>query len=613
MTFFPMTPRSRRPSAARRPYPVLPRVEELETRHLPSFTLGPILASGSFPLGITAADLTGNGKQDVVFTNFHQGVSVMLGNGDGTFQAAQLTSLESYSGRVAVADVNGDGKPDLVVTTFNNGSSAGQVAVLLGNGNGTFQAPSDFNVGHNPLGVAIADVNGDGKPDLVVANYFSNTISVLLGNGDGTFAAAQNLATASGPVEVKVADFNGDGKLDIATNDKGSSQITVLYGNGDGTFQAAQNLNLGGTHTDALVVADLNGDGKPDLATDLYGSGKVSVLLSNGNGTFQSPQLISPGASPVSIFAGDFNGDGNMDLATPNSNDTVSVLLSNGNGTFQSPQLYPGTHGLGTTADFNGDGLTDIAVADYSNNTITILLNSATSKYQVKAPAGTTAGQVFSLTVTAQTATGQTDTHYIGTIHFTSSDPSAFLPANYTFTAADKGVHTFIGLALEKAGSETITATDTESSAVTFMAKIKVHAAEATQFQIKAPTSVTAGVPFNVTVTALDAYGNVAVGYIGTVHFTSTDNAAVLPTDYTFQSTDKGKHTFSVTLNTAGSETITVTDTTHSSVIGQAKVTVNSGAAPRASSDPGDSPWTALEAYFAGEAFQKHRLFLSNP
>jgi hypothetical protein len=614
MAFFKMTPRSRRPAGARRALPTLLGVEELETRNLMSFTLGPILSSGSFPLGITAADLTGNGKQDVVFTNWHQGVSVMLGNGDGTFQAAQLTSLESYNGRVAVADVNGDGKPDLVVTTFNNGSSAGQVAVLLGNGNGTFQAPSYFNVGHNPLGVAIADVNGDGKPDLVVANYFSNTISVLLGNGNGTFGAAQNFATANGPVEVKVADLNGDGKLDIATNDKGSSQITVLYGNGDGTFEAAQNLGLGGTHTDALVVADLNGDGKFDLTTDLYGSGKVSVLLGNGNGTFQSPQLISPGATPVSIFAGDFNGDGNMDLATPNSNNTVSVLLSNGNGTFQSPQLYPGTHGLGTTADFNGDGLTDIAVADYSNNTITILLNSATAQYQVKAPGSTTAGQVFKLTVTAETASQQTDTHYIGTVHLTSSDPNAFLPADYTFTAADKGVHTFSGLALEKAGSETITATDTESSAVTFTAKVKVQAAEATHFLIKAPTSVSAGVPFNVTITALDAYGNVAVGYIGTVHFTSTDSAAVLPSDYAFQSTDKGKHTFSVTLNTAGSETITVADTTHSTVSGQVTVTVNNGAAARSARGSADSPWRALEAYFAGEAFEMQSwLLLGQP
>jgi hypothetical protein len=461
MAFFKMTPRSRRPLGARRPLPTLPRVEELETRNLMSFTLGPILSSGSVPLGITATDLTGNGKQDLVFTNFHQGVSVILGNGDGTFGSRQAISLESYSGRVAVADVNGDGKPD--------------------------------------------------------------------------------------------------------------------------------------------------------LATDLYGSGKVSVLLGNGNGTFKSPQLISPGATPVSIFAGDFNGDGNMDLATPTSNDMVSVLLSNGNGTFQSPQLYPGTHGLGTTADFNGDGLTDIAVADYSNNTITILLNSATTQYQVKAPGSTTAGQVFSLTVTAQTASQQTDTHYSGTVHFTSADPNAFLPADYTSTAADKGVHTFTGLALEKAGTETITATDTESSSVTFTAKVHVHAAEATHFLIKAPTSVSARVPFNVTITALDTYGNVAVGYIGTAHFTSTDSSAVLPTDYTFQSTDKGKHTFSVTLNTAGSETITVADTIHSTVSGQVNVTVGSGGAAPASSDPGDSPWTAVEAYFAGEAFEKRRLFVSNP
>ena len=178
---------------------------------------------------------------------------------------------------MAVGDVNGDGKPDLVVP--DGGSNS--VSVLLGNGDGTFQAARSFPVGTNPVHVAVGDFNGDRVQDLAVANYFDFTVSVLLGNGDGTFQAARTFAASSYPWSVSVGDFNGDGKLDLATANFGSTTISVLLGNGDGTFQAAQNFGAG-LGPAFVAVADFNGDGKQDLAVaDYYSAGTVSVLINN--------------------------------------------------------------------------------------------------------------------------------------------------------------------------------------------------------------------------------------------------------------------------------------------------------------------------------------------
>jgi hypothetical protein len=209
-------------------------------------------------------------------------VSVLLGNGDGTFQN-QRTVPVSAPYTVAVADINGDGIPDLTV-----GNSAG-VSLLLANGDSTFRSPSTqpldaFDAGDGP--VSVADVNGDGKPDLVVAAYLDNTVSVLLGSGDGTFQNPHTFAVDY-PYSVAVADVNGDGKPDLVTAN-GYNTVGVLLGNGDGTFQTPRTF-AGGYNPYSVAVADVNGDGKPDLVTAnkaFNGPGTVSVLLGNGDGTF---------------------------------------------------------------------------------------------------------------------------------------------------------------------------------------------------------------------------------------------------------------------------------------------------------------------------------------
>jgi hypothetical protein len=402
--------------------------------------------------------------------------------------------------------------------------------------------------------VTVADVNGDGKPDLLSANWDyhpgSYGVSVLLGNGNGTFQAPQTISLATMPFSVNVADVNGDGKPDLVVGTfSGSSYpysggVSVLLGNGNGTFAAGLNMSLG-VETFLNSLTDINGDGKPDLVTETFKKG-LSVYLGNGDGTFAGPLNTVVSDAHYGVAVGDLNGDGRPDFVVP----------------------------------------------DYSTPTFTVLLGNrnAATHFQVIAPATTTAGGYIPVTVNALTAGNQQDDLYAGTVTLTSSDGKFVSPAPYTFTLADGGSHTFF-VALKTAGNQTITATDTNTSSITGQASVKVVAAAATHFKITAPTSATAGTAFTITVTALDAFGNKATSYRGTVHFTSSDGAASLPGDYTFLAGDKGKHTFSVTLNTTGSQTITGTDTKTGSITGKAKITVNAAAPPpsRAATSSGGS------------------------
>jgi hypothetical protein len=179
------------------------------------------------------------------------------------------------AGQLVIADVNDDGIPDLVAI---NGSRGNSVSVLLGNGDGTFESPRTFAVGPRPDAVAVADVNRDGKPDLVVGNFGSTTVSVLLGNGDGTFQNQQTLTIGRGPSAVAVADVNGDGKPDVIAANQYDNSVSVLLGNGDGTFQKQQTFAIASGRFDnvALAVVDVNGDGKPDIVTGNSAGGALA-------------------------------------------------------------------------------------------------------------------------------------------------------------------------------------------------------------------------------------------------------------------------------------------------------------------------------------------------
>jgi hypothetical protein len=280
----------------------------------------------------------------------------------------------SYPKFIISVDVNKDGKPDVITANYHDSS----ISILLGNGNGTFQTAITYSVGAYPTGLAAGDFNGDGKIDLVVANAINphqsscptcglQGVSVLLGNGDGTFQPSIYYAAASGTAWVSAKDVNGDGIIDIIAAAWQANAVSVLLGNGDGTFRAPINTPVGEV-PHSIAVGDLNADKKPDLAVGNMYSNNVEILLGNGDGTFTAGASYPVGLVPHSICHGDFNGDGKIDLATANINSaSMSVLLGNGDGTFQAAVSYP-TEGVGPTslypADYNGDGITDIAVAN---------------------------------------------------------------------------------------------------------------------------------------------------------------------------------------------------------------------------------------------------------
>ncbi len=328
---------------------------------------------------VAAADLNHDGKLDLVVAGTGGAMVSLLGNGDGTFQQpSQAFPVNSPGGMfVAVGDFNGDGYPDATVA----GKQSGTVAVLVGNGDGTFAQAVNYPVAPQASSLIVTDLNGDGKLDIVAASgtpyviagdHGSGDVSVLLGNGDGSFRAGSVVPAGMTPVAVAAADFNGDHIVDVVTANQGSNDLTYLVGKASGGFQTGVPISLasGGANLpaqpSALLTADFNRDRRPDLAVADYGSGQVTILLAGANGVFSSPLSFSAGNNPSGLAAADFNGDGNLDIAVAdagmNGTGDVMVFAGAGGGFTQSATLAAGSHPVAVVAgDFNHDGKMDLA------------------------------------------------------------------------------------------------------------------------------------------------------------------------------------------------------------------------------------------------------------
>ena len=426
---------------------------------------GSPFATGNGPQAVVSADFNGDGYPDLAVANsMDNTVTVLLGNGSGGFTAASGSpfAVGTNPSSMAVADFNANGNADLVVA--NQGDNT--VTVLLGNGSGGFTpAPgSPFAVGASPQSVAVADFNRDGNADLAVLNNGGNTVTVLLGNGSAGFTAAGGSPFAAGtlPAAVTVGDFNGDGKPDLAIADGigGSGTVTVLLGNGSGGFSAAGGSPFPvGFNPSAIAVGDFNGDGKTDLAVANQGNLDVSILLGNGSGGF-TVTAASPavGTQPVSIAVGDFNGDGKTDLAVANQgSNNITILLGSdvatqlhitqapSNGTAGVPvaklvvQLEDAAGNLisGSTAvtvSSSPAGIAGTLTANAVNGvaTFTNLLFIAANKYTVTASASGLASASTTVTVVASPP---------GTpsVVSVSPNPANGLSPTFALTYADTG------------------------------------------------------------------------------------------------------------------------------------------------------------------------------
>ena len=468
---------------------------------------------------VVTADFNGDGFPDVAYSGARSsdlsqsGFEVMLGSSHGVLGTPTYVSVINCgwpTNWIATGDVNGDGKADIVATVnYNCGSS--EVAVLTGKGTGKFNKPVYYPTGStaNPVDVFLEDVNGDGKPDIVISNS-DGTISILLNKGKGTFGTAivvTSLAALSPHLNaLTFADFNGDGKLDIAAASyypgSYSNDVYVLLGNGDGTFQAPITTVAAPeyTYTNTLAAGDFNKDGKADLLVTLegpcsgwHGSAQYVVLQGKGDGTFTpgSP-VCTAGDFPQYPVIADFNGDGKLDAFIPmlenGGKDPYGPVLleGNGDGTFTrlgesewqwengvEEEVFKGGFYVGSTnrgavvADFNGDGMPDIAALNADNYAIGDYVTFATVMFNATQPVSVSPlNMVFkaqtvgtSKTATVLVTNDQTTTLKINSVTVGGADPGDFPAKSACKSSLNSGFECTISVTFKPTATGTRTAT----------------------------------------------------------------------------------------------------------------------------------------------------------
>ena len=357
---------------------------------------GTFLYKGNYAAGTGVIDIVafkpgGTGTPSLAVTNNNppaSSVAVLRGNGDGSFQAPVYYPVGTNAFGIAAGDFNGDGNPDLAVAAYT--STGGVVSVFLGRSDGTFASKVDYPVPEGPTNVTIGDLNGDHKLDLIVGAETlypgGGAVVVLLGDGDGTFQPGVQYLTGNNPISIVTADFNGDGYLDVAFTNGDVSRVSILLGNGNGTFPVAATYRTGRLPI-AVAAGDVNGDGWPDLAVANYEDNTVGVYLNNGLGTFTLAHTYSVGQQPRGVALSDLNGDHKLDLVVTNGGDnTISILLGNGDGTFTLAHTYSvGSNPYGlAVGDLNGDGKADVVTANTGDDTISVLLGNGDGTFQTQ-------------------------------------------------------------------------------------------------------------------------------------------------------------------------------------------------------------------------------------
>jgi hypothetical protein len=333
------------------------------------------LATGTKPSAVLATSLTGTSVLDLVVANTSDNtLSIFLGNGDGTFAAPTTVAVGNGPVALLAGDFNIDGKTDVAVVNQTDAT----VEILLGNGDGTFTVGQTYAIGNGATAIVGADFNNDGFTDLVIANETDNTLSLLFGNGDGTFKIGTPIPVLGAPIALAKTDFNNDGNADLAVVTNSTKQVLILLGNGNGTFTEKSALTTGNGPS-AITTGDFNGDGVIDFAVTNSTDSTVNVFFGAGDGTFPTETSLPTGANPVAIVAGDFTGDGIADLLTANNSaSTVSLLIGDGKGNFSTNidiAVAAGPVAL-AAGDFNGDTLNDVAVAAQTANAVSILINT---------------------------------------------------------------------------------------------------------------------------------------------------------------------------------------------------------------------------------------------
>jgi hypothetical protein len=384
--------------------------------------------------GLAFGDLDGDGKEDAVSVGSPL-VTTRLGNGDLTFRDGSTYPLliRDALASAAIGDVNGDGRIDVIIGT-NGPGGAHPIVVLPGNGDGSLGEPIESPASVNNWLLEVGDFNDDGGSDVAALDYDAGTVRILLGQRDGTLQFSAVFETGIHPRAVARGDFDGDSDLDLAVVNNTSHSVSVILGNGDGSFAAPVSYDVGTSPT-SVSTGDFTADGILDLAVTELGLGdqiEYWVLVGNGDGTFQTAPRYATGSGPEAPRLGDFDGDGKLDLAVANNfSNTVGVMLNRGDGSF-GPRVdhVTGTNPIALAlGDFNRDRRLDVLAANLNTGSIALLAGNGDGGFQAAVPA-------------AELLVGS---YFVLAGHFNSDNNLDFAVTGLSGATLVGGIHVFLG------------------------------------------------------------------------------------------------------------------------------------------------------------------------